>query len=558
MKKNFGGLFSNRTFEGDNVPKLTRILYPWSGIFRDACYTMIGTFLMQYAITAGVLSSDPGTFKIQYGIITVAMIVALVWDGLNDPIMGFIIEKVHLKSGKYRPWIAIGAIGNALIVALMFLVPLAMVGGDGWGYVAFMIVAYLLWDLCFTMNDIGYWSMLPSLTNDPKQRAKITTNVSIAASIGTAVMTLCMYLLPGNVPLSTASIYALIGTLIAVLFLASQLLVYFLCQEKRRDTVQEQISESSNILDLFRVVIKNHQLLFVVLALLFYQFAAFILTGIGQNYFYMVFGYGGDSGGGGLVTTAILAIYILSTILSQLLYPTLSKKMKQKTIITTMAIIIIAGYIAFYFIAFPLFGEKPLAYNTPSSNKLWIVGGTMWLYYVTAFFFFGASGIFYLSLLVLMQNAIDYNEWKYGERKESICFAWRPLDVKLCSGLNRGLQYIVYFATGTYAFISAISNAEADYNSVAYNGSDAATIKAAEATRDATIAEAGSKISQSSLILFGTIVIGTILVSITVAYLLLRFGFKIYEKEEEQIIKELDERHKQDELKADAPIQPQA
>ena len=100
MKLKSGGLFSNRTFEGDNVPKLTRILYPWSGIFRDACYTMIGTFLMQYAITAGVLSSDPTTFKTQYGIITAAMIIALIWDGLNDPIMGFIIEKVHLKSGK--------------------------------------------------------------------------------------------------------------------------------------------------------------------------------------------------------------------------------------------------------------------------------------------------------------------------------------------------------------------------------------------------------------------------------------------------------------------------
>lgn len=545
MNLKSGGLFRNRTFEGDNVPKLTKILYPWSGIFRDACYTMIGTFLMQYAITAGVLSSDPGTFKAQYGIITVAMIIALIWDGLNDPIMGFIIEKVHLKSGKYRPWIAVGAIGNALTVALMFLVPLAMVGGDGWGYVVFMIVGYLLWDLCFTMNDIGYWSMLPSLTNDPKQRARITTNVTVAASIGTAVMTLCMYLLPGLIPLSTASIYALIGTLIAVLFLASQLLVYFLCKEKQRDSVQEQISESSSILDLFRVVIKNHQLLFVVLALLFFQFAEFILTGIGQNYFYMVFGYGGSKGG--LVATAILAIYIIATVLSQLLYPALSKKMKQKTILTTMGAIVVVGYLIFYFVAFPLFGEKPIAYNAPDENNMfWILGGSMWMYYVTSFFFFGASGIFYLALLVLMQNAIDYNEWKFGERKESICFAWRPLDVKLCSGLNRGLQYIVYAATGTSAFINAISNAEADYNSVAYNGGDKA---AAEAARDSSIASAGANISQQSLVIFGTIVVGTILVSVIVAYVLLRFGFKVYEDEEAKIVKELEERHKLDEGK---------
>ncbi len=556
MKKKFGDLFKNRTFDGDNVPKLTRILYPWSGIFRDACYTMIGTFLMQYAITAGVLSSDPATFKAQYGIITVAMIFALIWDGLNDPIMGFIIEKVHLKAGKYRPWIAIGAIGNALMVALMFLVPLTMIGGDGWGYVVFMIIAYLLWDVCFTMNDIGYWSMLPSLTNDPKQRARITTNVTVAASIGTAIMTLCMYLLPGLIPLSTAGIYALIGTLVAVFFLASQLFVYFLCKEKQRDSVQEQISESSSILDLFKVVIKNHQLLFVVLALLFFQFAEFILTGIGQNYFYMVFGYGGSNGG--LVATAILAIYIVATVLSQLLYPALSKRMKQKTILTTMGIIVVVGYLVFYLVAFPLFGENPIAYNTPDpSNVFWILGGTMWMYYVTSFFFFGASGIFYLALLVLMQNAIDYNEWKFGERKESICFAWRPLDVKLCSGMNRGLQFIVYAATGTSLYISAISNAEANYNSVAYSG-DAAAKEAAEISRNQAIAEAGENISQHSLVVFGTIVIGTILVSVIIAYVLLRFGFKVYEEEEAKIVKDLAERHKEDEAKAQSEIKAEA
>lgn len=537
-EKKSGGLLKEQTFQGDNVPKLTRIIYPWSGIFRDACYTMIGTFLMQYAITAGVLSSDPATFKAQYGIITVAMMIALVWDGLNDPIMGFIIEKVRLKSGKYRPWIAIGAIGNALTVVMMFLIPLFMVGGSGWGYVAFMIVCYILWDACFTMNDIGYWSMLPSLTNDPKQRARITTNVTVAASIGTAVMTLCMFLLPGLIPLSTAAIYALVGSIVAVVFLASQLLVYFLCKEKQRDSVQEEISESSSILDLFKVVWKNHQLLFVVIALLLFQFGEFILTGIGQNYFYMVFGYGGSKGG--LVATAVLAIYILSTVLSQLFYPLLAKKMKQKTLLTTMAIIITIGYLVFFFIAFPIFGDTPLAYNTPDENSMfWILGGSMWMYYLSCFFFFGASGIFYLALLVMMQNAIDYNEYKFGQRKESICFAWRPLDVKLGSGLNRGLQWIVYASTGTAVFINAISNSEGDYNSG----------NITEAERNAQIAIEGAKITPSQLTLFGVIIISTILVTMIAAYCLLRFGFKIDEEMEEKMVKELEIRHKEDEAK---------
>ena len=141
----------SNTFEGNKVPTLTKILFPWSGIFRDACYALIGTFLLQYAITSGVLSSDQGQFKAQYLVITIAMMIALVWDGINDPIMGFILEKCHFKAGKFRPWIQIGAIGNAVVVASMFLFPSIIPGLRGWGYVIFMIIMYVLWDAFFSL-----------------------------------------------------------------------------------------------------------------------------------------------------------------------------------------------------------------------------------------------------------------------------------------------------------------------------------------------------------------------------------------------------------------------
>ena len=110
-----------KAYTGNKVPKFTRWFYPFSGIFRDACYALVGSFLLQYAITSGVLSNNPDTFATQYGVITIAMMVALVWDGINDPIMGFIVEKVHFKLGKFKPWILIGAIGNTIAVMLLFL-----------------------------------------------------------------------------------------------------------------------------------------------------------------------------------------------------------------------------------------------------------------------------------------------------------------------------------------------------------------------------------------------------------------------------------------------------
>ena len=553
----------NSTFTGNNVPKLTRILYPWSGIFRDACYALIGTFLIQYAITSGVLSTNPAEFQSQYAVITVAMMIALVWDGINDPIMGFILEKCHFKAGKFRPWIQIGAAGNAVVVALMFLCPMLFTGLRGWGYVAFMIVMYVLWDTCFTMNDIGYWSMLPALTNDPEQRTKLTSHTAIAASIGTFFMNIAMFVLPGIGLGSTMQMYMIAGIAIAIFFLASQTLVFFLCKEKARDAQQEEVSEKSSILDLFRVVKKNKELLYAAIGMFLYYFASFILTGIGQNYFYIQYGYGGNMGG--MVATVISVFYVLGTIAAQAFYPMLAKRWKRKQILTIATIVTAAAYLIFFFLAFPIFKsggvQRPLAWNTPNpaNGFAWVFGGTMSLLYIMCFIFFGASGIFYLVCLVMFQDAIDYGELKNGERKESICFAWRPLDVKLASGLNRGFQYAVYGITGTMLAINAISNWEGISNALLnQTGVTALEKEAINALISDKIAKATTQISsgeQWRLVLFGALVIGIIIIAFGASFYLLRFKYSLDEDKMKEIIDQLNAKKVEDPVQ-EAEAQP--
>ena len=425
----------------------------------------------------------------------------------------------------------------------MFLVRMFVGQGWGWGYVVFMIIMYVLWDTFFTMNDIGYWSMLPSLTSDAKVRADLTTKTAIAATIGTFVMNIMMFVLPGTFPGSTViEIYAFTGIGVAVFFLASQLFVYFFCKEKVRDKEQEEVSGNSSILDLFKVVIKNKQLLAAAIGMLLYYFGSYILTGIGQNYFYILYGYGG--GKGGMVTTVISVFYVLGTIVAQAFYPILAKKLKKQTILTIMSAIILVSYIAFFFIAFPVFGSQPLAYNDPNSGGMWFLGGTMFLLYLFSFLFFGASGIFYLVVLVMFQDAIDYNEYKYGERKESICFAWRPLDVKLASGLNRGLQYLVFAITGTVLAINSISNWEGVTNALNNSNAGDEAIKNAIAILQENQIQTGmNNIQSSQLTLFGIIVIGVIVVSFLASYCVLHFGFKIDEKMQKEMAEELEKRH---------------
>ena len=536
------GFSRGKTYTGDKVPTVIKVIYPWSGIFRDACYALIGTFLLQYAMTAGVLSSDFAEYQAQMHVITIAMMIALVWDGINDPIMGFLVEKFHFKGGKYKPWILIGAIGNALVVALMFAI--GPMGAQGWTYVALMLVFYFLWDTFFTMNDIGYWSMLPSLTNDDKERTKLTTNVTIATTIGAFVMNIMMFILPSA--LGARSSYLMTGIFVAILFLISQAAIYFFCPEKKRDAKQEEVSENSHLLDLFKIVFKNKQLLVIVLVMFLYYIGSGLLTGIGLNYYYLLYNYQV----GGYMATGISVIYVIGTVLAQFFYPLLAKKLPKKTIIYICSLVILIAYLLFFFVGFPVFGDNPIAYSDPSgvtdlgSALGFVFGGTHFLIFLACFFFFGATGIFYLALLVMFQDAIDYQEWKFGERKEAVAFAWRPLDVKLGSALQTGIRNLTFIITGTQVILSKISTAEAHKFGDAFSPYDG--FNTMEEALNAAYTWTDKR---QQLTIFGIIIIGIILIVFTACLLLLKYGYKIDEKMEQQIVKDLEERHKKnDEL----------
>lgn len=542
-----------RTFSGNKVPLITKIIYPWSGIFRDACYALVGSFLLTYAMYSGVLSSNATEYTQQLAVINTAMIIALIWDGINDPIMSLIVEKFHFKSGKYRPWILIGAIGNAIAVLCLFLIR----PGNGWAFVGVMIGFYVLWDTFFTMNDIGYWSMLPSLTNDPKERASITTSVTVATSIGAFLMNILVFVLPGLLGNNTPLAYAIMAISISALFLVSQALIFFLCPEHERDVEQEEKSADTKLLDLFKIVGKNKELRSVVIAMFLYYIGSGLLTGIGVYYFHFAYGYHGQRGG--LIATLLAAVYVIATVAAQLFYPLMVKKLEKKKIVTICTAVLVVSYLAFLFLVFPIFGENPVAYNVGyndvnagmdlGSGLALATGGSMWMIYVIAFIFFAASGVFYLALIVMLQDAIDYNEYKYGARQEAVASAWRPLTVKVSSAVQQyGIRFLIFGVTGTIGAANAISSINSEKATAEATGVKWTDAEYAEKLINAGVPVVGHP---GELALFGVLVVGIILACFISAWALLRFAYKIDDKFEAEIAKVLNERHAADAAKAE-------
>ena len=520
----------SRTFVGNNVPKSTSLIYSFSGIFRDACTLLVSGFYLTYAKTSGLLGTGE-EYVHQLSVISLIFALLLIWDGFNDPIMSFIVERCHFKNGKYRPWILLGAIGTSIIVILMFLVE-----PRGWWFVLMFGIYYFLWDFVFTMNDIAYWAMLPSLTNDENKRKKLTALVSLAAMIGNIGMNILVVILQGDGS-NNYHLFGYIALPTALLFLVSQIFVYFFCKEHERDYAQEEISNKTKFFDLFKIFKKSKPLRMVIISIFFYYLLGNITMGFGYDYFY--FTYGGIESGGA-VAIWFLLFYILGAFLAQIIYPPLAKRMSYINIMRISFYTCLVSYIVFFIIGVPLFGEYPLAYSKPTYFSFVKIinpfAGTFYLTFIPTFFFSMGIAMMYLVQLVLLQDSIDYNEWKFGERKEAIAFAWRPLDVKLAGAVQKGLYSLAIIGSGVYLTLDVVNETN--------QKKEAGFIDAATASE--LINEAFNNVSNSMKISFSIWFIGSILICLILEYVVIRFGYKISEDEHNKILKELEIRHEKE------------
>ncbi len=528
-KRNHKGLTAG-TFSGDHVPKTTGIIYSFSGIFRDACTILVSGFYLTFAKTSGLLGTGQEYLQ-QLSTISIIFALLLIWDGFNDPIMSFFVERCHFKSGKYRPWILLGAIGTSLVVLSMFLFE-----PRGWWFVAMFGVYYFLWDFAFTMNDIAYWAMLPSLTSEEGERKRLTALVSIAAMLGNIGMNVLVVILQGDGS-NNYRLFGYIAIPTTVLFLLSQVFVYFFCKEHERDLVQEAISKKTKFFDLFKVFKQSKPLRMVVISIFFYYLLGNITMGFGYDYFY--FTYGGIQLGGA-VAVWFLVFYILGALSSQILYPTIAKRFSYMTIMRIGFYTCISCFLLFFLIGVPLFGDKPIAYSEPTffsgTTLLNPFNGTGWLVFIPTFFFSMALGIMYLVQLVLLQDSIDYNEWKFGERKEAVAFAWRPLDSKLAGALEKVLYSIAIMASGVYLTLDAVNEANQKREATLVSASEASEL----------ISTAFNNVTNEMKIAFAAWFIGSIIICLVGEFLSIRFGYNISEKEHNRILKELEVRHEKD------------
>lgn len=115
------------------------------------------------------------------------MTIARIWDAINDPMMGTIVDKTHSKWGKCRPYLIIFPAIIGLVTILAFLngnYATADTTTQKVLIVAWAAISYIAWGMCFTVCDIPLWGITSLMTEDENDRSKILGLARMVAGVG--------------------------------------------------------------------------------------------------------------------------------------------------------------------------------------------------------------------------------------------------------------------------------------------------------------------------------------------------------------------------------------
>ena len=380
--------------------------YSLGAVAKDMVYMLSASYVLYY------FQDIMGVSAVAMGII---LLVARIFDAFNDPIMGIIVAKTKTKIGKFRPWLLIGTLTNAVILVLMFSCPVNLSPA---GLIAYAAVFYILWGVTYTMMDIPYWSMIPAFTKGGKEREGLTTLARSCAGVGSAIITIItmmsVYALGRVFTGGDAASVERVGFQWFAIIVAAIFVVFIIItciSVKERSTVD---MKTATVGQMFKALLQNDQAVAVVIAIVVVNFSIYITSNLVIYFFKYDFGGTGWYNSYTLFNTFGGAIQVLSMMI---FYPLLRKWFNSIKIYFIAMIMCIVGYATLLIIA-----------STAMSN--------VYILFIPAFFIFAANGMLSVLTTVFLANTVDYGELKNHRRDESVIFSMQTFVVKLASGLS--------------------------------------------------------------------------------------------------------------------------
>lgn len=384
-------------------------------IGMDLSYGLFNSFLTNYFTDVLMLNSL---------FLLVVPALARIWDGINDPMMGTIVDNTNSRFGKFRPWILTGAVLNAVALTLLFTNPGFAVSSTAvnWKLYAYAAVMYVLWGMTNTMIDIPYWSMVSALSSDPQKRSVISATARFFSGMGQIIITVFTVQMVALLGRGNDSLgYSRWAMIAGLILIAGAVVTVTTTKEQGSAPPKERFTLRSA----FCTIKSNDQLLVFMVTALLFSTGWYITNAMGIYYFGKVMG---DKS----LLSYFAAVNGVGQALGLFLLPALSKKFTRRRVIQGAMVLTIAGYVG-----------------------MLVFGPVMNLFALfMVFALMGATGIgcIFVAQTVMLADIVDYGEYHLGYRSESIIFSMKGFLQKLAYTVQSivialGLQLAQYDAT---------------------------------------------------------------------------------------------------------------
>ncbi len=328
----------------------------------------------------------------------VLLLLAKVWDAINDPIMGAIVDKCNFKKGKFLPWLKVATYTVPLSLFLMFI----NIDGPYLLKLVYAYVTYLIFDMVYTISDSPLFSLSTVMTSNTYERDKLMAYGRLAAAVA-AITSAVFMSIKANVGWTwTVGIYCLISFLV-------MLPLQFTAKER----VKYQNSEDISFVKIFQYLFKNKYLLI--------YFIGFLGIEITNTLQIMAVYFANSNLGDETMVTVIMAVVIIPIILISPLLPILIKQFGKKklTVISSIAAIVLS--IIQYFVGY--------------ENMV-------------LFLFIAAVRIAFMQLPLMLYgmftaDCIEYGAYHTGERTAGMAFSIQTFMTKLGGALANTLCLVL-------------------------------------------------------------------------------------------------------------------
>jgi len=401
--------------EGKMMKKLSwvsKLSFGLGAFGKDAVYAIVSTFLMYYLTDVKFVAP---------AFVGVLFLVARIFDAINDPLMGVVVDNTRSKWGRFRPWIMVGTVLNSFVLVMLYF----NIGLSGNAYAAYVAVLYILWGLTYTIEDIPYWSMVPALTEDPQERDQISSIPRFFAScawlvVGSGGFTIIAVLGQGN----DSDGFSRFAMIIAVVFIVASTITCLNCKEAREIPPSAEKTTVKRMLD---ILFKNDQVLVMLGIAVLFNLGYQLENSFATYYFKYVAGswdgtlFSTYTGVAGIAQMVVLA-----------LFPSIAAKVGRPATFFLAMASQVAGFLLLFGLGFMN------AYSVLTVGLCSVVINI-------------GIGFMLVLVTVCLADVVDYGEYKFGTRNEAIIFSMQTFVVKLAGAVSgfisgTGLQLLGFVA----------------------------------------------------------------------------------------------------------------